>query len=145
MKLLVIFASLFALGSMTPEQDLVSIEEEPYGEDKGKLKEGKPEANNPVKGNEAKPKENIEEEPYGEGKQKIVKKEGKKEEKTLPPIIVDDPVYVVKPEMDLGKFSELKHGVSGKVSTSAVQYEQGKEEKKRTLEITEFNYSGEGT
>ena len=34
----------------------------------------------------------------------------------------DDPIYVVKPEMDLGKFSELKHGVSGKVSTSAVQY-----------------------
>ena len=57
----------------------------------------------------------------------------------------DDPIYVVKPEMDLGKFSELKHGVSGKVSTSAVQYEQGKEEKKRTLEITDFNYSGEGT
>ena len=59
MKLLVIFASLFALGSMTPEQDLVSFEVEYYGEDKGKLKEGKPDANNPVKGNEANPKGNI--------------------------------------------------------------------------------------
>ena len=35
MKLLVIFASLFALGSMTPEQDLSSFEVEYYGEDKG--------------------------------------------------------------------------------------------------------------
>ena len=106
---------------------------------------GKKKEHSGKNGYEEKPGEDIEEEPYGEGKQKIVKKEGKKEEKTLPPIIVDDPVYVVKPEMDLGKFSELKHGVSGKVSTSAVQYEQGKEEKKRTLEITDFNYSGRGT
>ena len=62
--------------------------------------------------NSEKYQENIEEEPYGEGK-----------------------VEVKAPKV-YGKFTELKHGVSGKVSGS---------EERRTLEITDFNYSGKGT
>ena len=116
MKLLVIFASLFALGSMTPEQDLSSFEVEYYGEDKGKLKEGKPDANNPVKGNEANPKENIEQEPYGEGKGKL--KEGK------PDVDNSGKGNEAKPKEDIeenklrfqyGEFHELKFGVKGSV------------------------------
>ena len=62
--------------------------------------------------------ENNEEEPYGEGKAKV----------TAPKVY--------------GQFSELKHGVSGKVSSYGVV---GQEEERRTLRITNFNYSGEGT
>ena len=62
--------------------------------------------------------ENIEEEPYGEGKAKV----------TAPKVY--------------GQFSELKHGVSGKVSSYGVV---GQEEERRTLRITNFNYSGKGT
>ena len=62
--------------------------------------------------------ENIEEEPYGEGK-----------------------VEVKAPKV-YGQFTELKHGVSGKVSSYGVV---GQEEERRTLRITNFNYSGEGT
>ena len=64
--------------------------------------------------NSEKYQENIEEEPYGEDKVKAPK------------------VY--------GKFTELKHGVSGKVSSSS---KDGKEVK--VLDIKDFNYSGEGT
>ena len=62
--------------------------------------------------------ENIEEEPYGEGKAKV----------TAPKVY--------------GQFTELKHGVSGKVSSYGVV---GQEEERRTLRITNFNYSGKGT
>ena len=55
--------------------------------------------------------ENIEEEPYGEGKAKV----------TAPKVY--------------GQFSELKHGVSGKVSSYGVV---GQEEERRTLRITNF-------
>ena len=136
MKLLVIFASLFALGSMTPEQDLSSFEVEYYGEDKGKLKEGKPDANNPVKGNEANPKENIEEEPYGEGKGK--QKEGK------PDVDNSGKGNEAKPNEDIeenklrfqyGEFHELKFGVKGSVWSTDEQ----------VLRIKGFHYDGKGT
>ena len=106
---------------------------------------GKKKENSGKNGYEEKPGDDIEEEPYGEGKgkPKIVKKEGKSND--LPKITNLLKREVIKPEMDIGKFTELKHGVSGKVSTSAVSYEEGKEEKKRTLEITDFNYNGKGT
>ena len=129
MKLLVIFASLFALGSMTPEQDLVSIEEEPYGEDKGKLKEGKPEANNPVKGNEANPKENTEEELYGEGKGKL--KEGNPEANNPGKGNEEKP----KMRMQYGQFHELKFGVKGSVWS----------DDEPVLRIKGFHYDGKGT
>ena len=40
-----------------------------------------------------------------------------------------------------GQFTKLKHGVSGKVSSYGVV---GQEEERRTLRITNFNYSGKG-
>ena len=103
---------------------------------------GKKKENSGKNGYEEKPGEDIEEEPYGEGKgkPKIVKKEGKSND--LPKITNLLKREVIKPEMDIGKFTELKHGVSGKVSSYGVV---GEEEERRTLRITNFNYSGKGT
>ena len=126
MKLLVILASLFALGSMTKyeSEEPVDIVEEP-----GKLKEGKPELNNPGNGNEANPKENIEEEPYGEGKGKL--KEGTPE--------VDNSVKgnEAKPKMRMqyGQFHKLKFGVKGSVWS----------DDEPVLRIKGFHYDGKGT
>ena len=160
MKLLVIFASLFALGSMTKfeSEEPVDIVEEP-----GKLKEGKPELNNPGNGNEANPKENIEEEPYEEGKSKL--KEGKPEvdnsvkgNEANPKENIEEESYGEgkgklkegKPElnnpgkgneekpkmrMQYGQFHELKFGVKGSVWS----------DDEPILRIKGFHYDGKGT
>ena len=170
MKLLVIFASLFALGSMTPEQDLSSFEVEYYGEDKGKLKEGKPDANNPVKGNEANPKENIEQEPYGEGKGKL--KEGKPEannpgkgNEANPKENIEEEPYGEgkgklkegKPDVDnSGKGNEAKPNEDIEENKLRFQYGEFHElkfgvkgsvwsEDEQVLRIKGFHYDGKGT
>ena len=126
MKLLVILASLFALGSMTKyeSEEPVDIVEEP-----GKLKEGKPELNNPGNGNEANPKENIEEESYGEGKGKL--KEGKPELNNPGKGNEEKP----KMRMQYGQFHELKFGVKGSVWS----------DDEPVLRIKGFHYDGKGT
>ena len=124
MKLVVIFA-LFAL----------AIGKKKENSGKSMQKEGKIK----IKESKGMPlpyiEENIEEEPHGEGK---VKAKAPEKEKTLnfTPDVGSHTLLV----KEYGKFSELKHGVSGKVSSSS---KDGKEVK--VLDITDFNYSGEGT
>ena len=123
MKLVVIFA-LFALAiGKKKENSGKSMQKEGKEEGQGKIKimEAKgepmslrlktPEEDN---GYEAKPEENIEEEPHGEGKVE----EAPKKEKTY------------------GKFSELKYGVSGVVTSKGNH---------QILDIKSFNYDGKGT
>ena len=124
MKLVVIFA-LFALAiGKKKENSGKSMQKEGKEEGQGKIKimEDKgetmslrlktPEEDN---GYEAKPEENIEEEPHGEGK---VEGKAPKKEKTY------------------GKFSELKYGVSGVVTSKGNH---------QILDIKSFNYDGKGT
>ena len=124
MKLVVIFA-LFALAiGKKKENSGKSMQKEGKEEGQGKIKimEAKgepmslklktPEEDN---GYEAKPEENIEEEPHGEGK---VEGKAPKNEKTY------------------GKFSELKYGVSGVVTSKGNH---------QILDIKSFNYDGKGT
>ena len=122
MKLVVIFA-LFAL----------AIGKKKENSGKSMQKEGKIK----IKESKGMPlpyiEENIEEEPHGEGKVEV---KAPKKEKILK-VTPDVGKYFLA---EFGKFSELKHGVSGKVSSSA---KDGKEVK--VLDIKDFNYSGEGT
>ena len=123
MKLVVIFA-LFALAiGKKKENSGKSMQKEGKEEGQGKIKimEDKgepmslrlktPEEDN---GYEAKPEENIEEEPHGDSKVE----EAPKKEKTY------------------GKFSELKYGVSGVVTSKGNH---------QILDIKSFNYDGKGT
>ena len=123
MKLVVIFA-LFALAiGKKKENSGKSMQKEGKEEGQGKIKimEAKgepmslklktPEEDN---GYESKPEENIEEEPHGDGKVE----EALKKEKTY------------------GKFSELKYGVSGVVTSKGNH---------QILDIKSFNYDGKGT
>ena len=123
MKLVVIFA-LFALAiGKKKENSGKSMQKEGKDEGQGKIKimeaKGEPmslKLKTPEKDNgyESKPEENIEEEPYGDGKVE----EAPKKEKTY------------------GKFSELKYGVSGVVTSKGNH---------QILDIKSFNYDGKGT
>ena len=121
MKLVVIFA-LFALAiGKKKENSGKSMQKEGKEEGQGKIKimESKPAMPLRLKtpeednGYEAKPEENIEEEPHG-------KVEGK----------------APKKEKTYGKFSELKYGVSGVVTSKGNH---------QILDIKSFNYDGKGT
>ena len=119
MKLVVIFA-LFALAiGKKKENSGKSMQKEGKEEGQGKIKikevkQGMSFAPEEDNGYEAKPEENIEEEPHGDGKVE----EAPKKEKTY------------------GKFSELKYGVSGVVTSKGNH---------QILDIKSFNYDGKGT
>ena len=139
MKLVVIFA-LFALAiGKKKENSGKSMQKEGKDEGQGKIKimEAKgepmslklktPEEDN---GYEAKPEENIEEEPHGEGK---VEGKAPKKEKTLKITPEDGHGELL---LQYGKFSELKYGVSGEVTSLG---------NRQILDIKSFNYDGKGT